>query len=56
MSDRLKFDLLALLESIEKVRTYLQDFSNIIADEIWDIIQNKLLPLHKSIETLVAKL
>ena len=110
MSDKINFELLALLESIEKIRSYSQDFSsaddfyhdqksfdasmmqfvvigevvsrldtrfkkehhtipwqkikdfrNIIAhdyfgidaDEIWDIIHTKLLPLHNDITILL---
>ncbi len=101
MSTKIKFELLALLESISKVELYSQDFVEaedfyhdqksfdasmmqfvvigevisrlddnfkishdeipwqkikdfgIDADEIWDIMQNKLLPLKSSIQTLV---
>ena len=51
MSNNVKFDLLSLIEAIEKIELYSQDFSN--ADEIWDIIQSKLLPLKSDIKTLV---
>ena len=110
MSNNVKFDLLSLIEAIEKIELYSQDFSNaddffhdqksfdasmmqfvvigevisrlneefknqhseipwqkikdfrniiahdyfgIDADEIWDIIQSKLLPLKSDIKTLV---
>lgn len=112
MSDKIRFDLLSLLEAINKIELYSQtffeadefyhdqksfdatmmqfivigeiisrldekfkyensnipwqkikDFRNIIAhdyfgidaDEIWDIIQNKLLPLKVDIEVLTKK-
>lgn len=54
MSDKIKFELLSLLEAIEKVQLYSQDFLD--ADEIWDIINNKLIPLKNSINTLVIEL
>jgi len=110
MSNNVKFDLLSLIEAIEKIALYSQDFSNadnfyhdqksfdasmmqfvvigevisrlneefknkhseipwqkikdfrniiahdyfgIDADEIWDIIQSKLIPLKKDITLLV---
>lgn len=62
MSDR--FCLLSIVESIEKVENYSKDFRNIIAhdyfgidsDEIWDIIQNKIMPLKFDIMDLLKEL
>lgn len=38
-----KFEIFTILESIQKIENYSQDYST--ADEIWDIIKNNLLPL-----------
>lgn len=42
---KIKFALLSMLESLTKIETYSKDFAN--ADEIWDIIQTKLIPLKR---------
>lgn len=112
MSNKIKFDLLSLIEAIDKIKLYSQDFANaddlyhdqksfdasmmqfvvigevisrldedfkskhsdipwqkikdfrniiahdyfgIDADEIWDIIQNKILPLKVDIEVLLTE-
>lgn len=60
MSNKIRFNLLVLMESIDKIKLYSKDFRNIIAhdyfgidaDEIWDIIQSKILPLKNDIENL----
>jgi uncharacterized protein with HEPN domain len=71
MSNKTNFELLSLLEAVDKIKLYSQEFSNgedfyydsksfdasmmqfVVIGEVWDIIQNKLLPLKADIEALV---
>lgn len=51
MYDSIGLNLKALLESIDKIILYSKEFSD--ADEIWDIIHHKLVPLKHDIRELL---
>ena len=51
---KVMLSLTSILEAIEKIENYTQEFSS--ADEIWDIIKNKIKPLKSEIENLISTL